>query len=127
MTEFSGVSGLTSIETELARQTIAQATLASATRSHPQLPDNTQTEVDNTPLTQEEEQGLNGAVEKLDQVIKPLSIGLNIQRIESINRYYVELFDRETGEVIREIPARQIIQMQEHVRQIQGLMFDKFS
>jgi len=127
MTEFSGVSGLTSIETELARQTIAQATLASAARSHPQLPDNTQTEVDNTPLTQEEEQGLNGAVEKLDQVIKPLSIGLNIQRIESINRYYVELFDRETGEVIREIPARQIIQMQEHVRQIQGLMFDKFS
>lgn len=126
MTEFSGVSGLTSMETELARQNIIQATI-STPRPLPQLPDNKLSEVDNTPLTREEEQGLNGAVEKLDQVIKPLSIGLNIQRIESLNRFYVELFDRETGEVIREIPARQIIQMQEHVRQIQGLMFDKFS
>jgi flagellar protein FlaG len=127
MTEFSGVSGLTSMETELARQSIAQATLGSMARPQPQLPENSANEVDTTPLTHEEEQGLNGAVEKLDQVIKPLSIGLNIQRIESLNRFYVELFDRETGEVIREIPARQIIQMQEHVRQIQGLMFDKFS
>lgn len=126
MTEFSGVSGLTSIETEMARQSIAQAVLVSA-RPNSQPLENRESSADPTPLTQEEEQSLNGAVEKLDQVIKPLSIGLNIQRIESLNRFYVELFDRETGEVIREIPARQIIQMQEHVRQLQGLMFDKFS
>ncbi len=127
MTEFSGISSLTSIESELVRQTITQTVLSSPTRPQPQQPENSVNEVDTTPLTHEEEQELNGAVEKLDQVIKPLSIGLNIQRIESLNRFYVELFDRETGEVIREIPPRQIIQMQEHVRQIQGLMFDKFS
>lgn len=78
-------------------------------------------------LSQKEKENLPEAIQKLDHMIKPLSIGLNIQRIEGIDRTYVELYDRETGEVIREIPAKQIIEMQKHIREMQGLLFDKFS
>lgn len=78
-------------------------------------------------LSEKEQQELRDAIEQLDEVIKPLSIGLNVQRIESINRLYVQLLDRETGEVLREIPPRKILKMQENLRAMQGLLFDKFS
>jgi len=80
-----------------------------------------------TKLTDEEQKALQEAIEKLDTLVKPLSIGLNVQRIESLNRMYVQLFDRETGETLREIPPRKILQMQENIRAFQGLFFDKFS
>ncbi|PKL75514.1 MAG: hypothetical protein CVV27_14985 [Candidatus Melainabacteria bacterium HGW-Melainabacteria-1] len=86
-----------------------------------------QQEEQDAPLTQEEQQNLESSIEQLDDLLKPLSIGLNVQRIESLSRFYVELLDRETGEVIREIPGRKIIELQENLRAMQGLLFDKFS
>lgn len=79
------------------------------------------------PLSEDETEQIEGAIEQLDELLKPLSIGLNVQRVETLNRFYVELLDRETGEVIREIPSRKIIELQENVRAMQGLLFDKFS
>ncbi|HEY9842038.1 MAG: flagellar protein FlaG [Candidatus Sericytochromatia bacterium] len=79
------------------------------------------------PLSDEEKKNLQDTIDNLDNLIKPLSIGLNVQRLESIDRWYVQLLDRETGEVLREIPPRKILQMQENVRAMQGLLFDKFS
>lgn len=73
------------------------------------------------------EEEFETAVAELSNLVKPLSIGLNVQRVESLDRYYVELFDRDTGEVIREIPSKKIIELQENLRQFQGLMFDQFS
>lgn len=78
-------------------------------------------------LDKKEQDALPEAVQNLDKMIKPLSIGLNIQRLDDLNRTYIELYDRETGEVIREIPSKQIIEMQRHIREMQGLLFDKFS
>lgn len=78
-------------------------------------------------LNEADKQALKEAIQQIDQLVKPLSIGLNVQRIESINRLYVKLFDRETGEVLREIPSRKILEMKENIKALQGLMFDKFS
>lgn len=78
-------------------------------------------------LDPEEREELNKAIEQLDSLIKPLSIGLSVQRIESINTLYVQLLDRETGETIREIPPRKILEMKENIKAFQGLLFDKFS
>lgn len=77
------------------------------------------------PLSEEENKNLEQAISQLDDMLKPLSIGLNVQRVDSLNRYYVELMDRDTGEVLREIPYRKIIEMQENMRAMQGLLFDK--
>ena len=76
-------------------------------------------------FSEEEKSVLKEAIEQLDELVKPLSIGLSVQRIETLNRFYVELFDRDTGEVLREIPARKIIEMQENLRAFQGLLFDR--
>jgi flagellar protein FlaG len=81
----------------------------------------------NEDLNEADKQALKEAIQQIDQLIKPLSIGLNVQRIESINRLYVKLFDRETGEVLREIPSRKILEMKENIKALQGLLFDKFS
>lgn len=74
-----------------------------------------------------EKEALKEAIQQIDELVKPLSVGLNVQRIESINRLYVKLFDRETGETIREIPPRKILEMKENIKAFQGLLFDKFS
>lgn len=80
-----------------------------------------------TELTEDEKQAFKEATQELDTLLKPLSIGLSVQRIESLNRLYVQLFDRETGETLREVPPRKIIEMQENIRAFRGLLFDKFS
>ena len=80
-----------------------------------------------TELTEDEKQAFKEAIQELDTLLKPLSIGLSVQRIESLNRLYVQLFDRETGETLREVPPRKIIEMQENIRAFRGLLFDKFS
>lgn len=78
-------------------------------------------------LNEAEKQALREAIQQIDELVKPLSVGLNVQRIESINRLYVKLFDRETGETLREIPPRKILEMKENIKAFQGLLFDKFS
>lgn len=78
-------------------------------------------------LSDQEKDAFSDAIQQLDELIKPLSIGLNVTRIEALNRLYVQLFDRDTGEVLREIPPRKILEMQENIRAFQGLLFDKFS
>lgn len=80
-----------------------------------------------SPLNAQEQESLEKAIEQLDELVKPLSIGLSVQQIESLNRMYVQLLDRETGETIREIPPRKILEMQQNIRVFQGLLFDKFS
>lgn len=80
-----------------------------------------------TELTEDEKQAFKEATQEMDTLLKPLSIGLSVQRIESLNRLYVQLFDRETGETLREVPPRKIIEMQENIRAFRGLLFDKFS
>ena len=79
------------------------------------------------PLDPQEREELQKAIQQLDGLVKPLSIGLSVQRIESINTLYVKLLDRETGETIREIPPRKILEMKENIKAFQGLLFDKFS
>lgn len=126
MTEISSMVAISSVETDLARQQVLQ----NATPVLPSL----NVAVDQPPdgqaegaLTAEEEKILQTAVKNINQMIEPLSINLHIKHIKTLNRFYVEMVNRETGEVIREIPPKQIIQMQENLRQYQGMMFDKFS
>jgi flagellar protein FlaG len=98
--------------------------LPEALRSPSETENDTQKQQD---LNEADKQALKEAIQQIDQLVKPLSIGLNVQRIESINRLYVKLFDRETGEILREIPPRKILEMKENIKALQGLLFDKFS
>jgi flagellar protein FlaG len=78
------------------------------------------------PLTQEEQKSLLAGVKKINQLIEPLAIGLNIEWLESMKRYHIQIINQETGEVIREIPPKYIVQMQENLRH-EGLFVDEFS
>lgn len=92
----------------------------------PSAPENNESQ-DQENLNEADKKALRETIQQIDQLVKPLSIGLNVERIESINRLYVKLFDRETGEVLREIPSRKILEMKENIKAFQGLLFDKFS
>jgi flagellar protein FlaG len=116
---------------QLLQQPLAGSDKASATDSRysvqaVQAVQESQTDGE-TKLTEDEKQAFKEATQEMDTLLKPLSIGLSVQRIESLNRLYVQLFDRETGETLREVPPRKIIEMQENIRAFRGLLFDKFS
>ena len=103
----------------------AAATRPAGTQSSQAIAQNAEVEAPEEPLTESEQQALTEAIQQVDELVKPLSMGLAVQRIDSINQMYVKLFDRETGETLREIPPRKILEMKENIRAFQGLLFDK--
>lgn len=129
MTEISRMINVSSVEIDLTRQQSLQniVPLPPNEVSGKPSPMTQSFQEEQSPMTAEEEKTLYTALDHINQMIEPLAINLNIKRIESLNRFYVEMVNRETGEVIREIPPKQIIRMQENLRQYQGMVFDKFS
>ncbi len=56
-----------------------------------------------------------------DQVDKRLKFRVS----ESRDRVIVTIIDRNTGEVLKEIPPKEIQQLHKHIQEAMGLLFDK--
>ena len=110
---------------QAAQQAAPELAITVSAIAKPEASAEEQAQNENNALNEQEKQELNEAIQSLDSLIKPLSIGLNVQRIEDVNQLYVQLLDRETGEVLREIPSRKILEMQKNLRAMQGLLFDR--
>lgn len=110
---------------QAAQQAAPELAITANAIAKPEASAEEQAQNENNALNDQEKQELNEAIQSLDSLIKPLSIGLNVQRIEDVNQLYVQLLDRETGEVLREIPSRKILEMQKNLRAMQGLLFDQ--
>lgn len=68
---------------------------------------------------------LEQAVTMLNQVISPLDLSMSIRFDEAIQQYRVKIVHRQTNELIREIPARGVL---EAARQAaRGLFVDQLS
>ncbi len=56
-----------------------------------------------------------------DQVDKRLKFRVS----EEMERVIVTIIDRNTGEVLKEIPPKEIQQLHKHIQEAMGLLFDK--
>lgn len=71
--------------------------------------------------TDEAQQIVNG----LNEFLKPKYTSLKFKLHEDLDRYYVEVIDRDTKEVIREIPEKDLLDMYVKMTEFLGLFIDE--
>lgn len=75
---------------------------------------------------------MDGAKEQVEEVLKglnefllPSHTSLKFEFHEKLNQYYVSVIDDSTKEVVREIPAKKLLDTYAAIRELLGLMIDK--
>lgn len=75
---------------------------------------------------------LNGLEEQLRDAIQTLNDSLartptkaNISHDDVLNRYIVRIADKQSGEIVREIPSEDLLKFARHLEKLKGILFDK--
>jgi flagellar protein FlaG len=67
---------------------------------------------------------VQAAVESLQQMAASMDIKLNFKLSQTDNEVVVKVLNRETNEVIREIPPKSIRRLADRMAELNGLLFD---
>ena len=73
------------------------------------------------PLTREE---LKGAIDAFAEVISALNRGVRFEVDEAAGRLVAQVVDRETDEVLRQIPPEEFLELASRLRDFAGLLLD---
>tara|TARA_Y100000385_G_scaffold262278_1_gene293778 strand:+ start:599 stop:931 length:333 start_codon:yes stop_codon:yes gene_type:complete len=68
---------------------------------------------------------IDDAVEVLNQALTLRNTAASISRDEELNRYLVTIKDKESGEVVREIPDEALIKFARNLQELRGILFDE--
>ncbi len=77
-------------------------------------------------------QSIEGVTREIDEALDALNKSLSyaptkavITRDEELNRFIVKIADKESGEIIREIPSEAVLKFARNLREIKGFFIDK--
>ena len=70
-------------------------------------------------------ESIDDAVEVLNQALALKSTAATIRRDEELNRYLVTIKDKESGEIVREIPDEALIKFARNLQELRGILFDE--
>ena len=70
-------------------------------------------------------ESIDDAVEVLNQALSMKSTAATIRRDEELNRYLVTIKDKESGEIVREIPDEALIKFARNLQELRGILFDE--
>ncbi|QFT86630.1 flagellar protein FlaG [Halomonas sp. THAF12] len=65
---------------------------------------------------------LVGPVQRINEVMRPYGVEFELR--ETTTRVVTRLVDRDTGELIRQIPAEEVMRIAEHLEELQGSLID---
>ena len=68
---------------------------------------------------------IDDAVEVLNQALSLKNTAAFIRRDEELNRYLVTIKDKESGEIVREIPDEALIRFARNLQELRGILFDE--
>ena len=84
------------------------------------------------PALEENKDGLSVTKEKLEEAVSSINEFLSTQNKaskfifhEGLNKYYVQLVDAETEEVIKEIPPQQLLNAFYEMKKLAGMIIDE--
>lgn len=63
-------------------------------------------------------------VAALSEMLEQTNVGLQYRVDEGTGDVVVSVIDRNTGDVIRQLPPEQILKMRQHLQELMGVMFD---
>lgn len=75
--------------------------------------------------SENEKKKLEDAVKGLNGFLEPTQTSLKFQLHEELNEYYVSIVNDSTKEVVKEIPARKLLDMYAAMKKFLGLVVDK--
>ncbi len=70
-------------------------------------------------------ESIDDAVEVLNQALSLKNTSAIIRRDEDLNRYLVTIKDKESGEIVREIPDEALIRFARNLQELRGILFDE--
>ena len=70
-------------------------------------------------------QSIDDAVEVLNQALSLKNTAAVIRRDEELNRYLVTIKDKESGEIVREIPDEALLKFARNLQELRGILFDE--
>lgn len=70
-------------------------------------------------------ESIDDAVEVLNQALSLKNTAAIIRRDEELNRYLVTIKDKESGEIVREIPDEALIKFARNLQELRGILFDE--
>ncbi len=77
-----------------------------------------------SPVEQADDDALARAVEAVNKMLDPMARGLQFSVDASTGKTVVKLVDKETNEVLREMPSREMLAIARALDRVQGLLFD---
>lgn len=70
-------------------------------------------------------ESISVAVEVLNQSLSLKNTSAVIRRDEQLNRYLVTIKDKDSGEVVREIPDEALLKFARNLQELRGILFDE--
>jgi len=71
-----------------------------------------------------DEESLHAEVAVLSKLAEIMNRALNFEVHMDTQEVYVQVVDRDTGEVVRQIPSEELVRLSERIRDAVGLLFD---
>ena len=70
-------------------------------------------------------ESIEEAVEVLNEALSRKLTSASIRRDEELNRYLVTIKDKNSGEVVREIPDEALLKFARNLEELKGILFDQ--
>ncbi len=71
------------------------------------------------------EKNIDKIVKQLNENVDNLHKGIKFEKEEKLNSWVVKVFNEQTGEVIRQIPSKELIEIAKGIEDVMGMIFDK--
>ncbi|ASM38602.1 MAG: flagellar protein FlaG [Campylobacter sputorum] len=68
---------------------------------------------------------INKTTERLNEQMESLQTNIRFAYNDKISSLYINVLEKNTGEVIRKIPTESMMKLSEHFKEIIGLLMDK--
>lgn len=67
---------------------------------------------------------IDDAVEVLNEALSRKHTSAQIRRDEELNRFLVTIKDKESGEIVREVPPEALLKFARNLEELKGILFD---
>lgn len=84
--------------------------------------DSTAVATENTQLTVQE---VSETVEALNSVMQQMERGISFQVDDQSGRQVIQVIDRDSGDVIKQMPSEDLLKLINHMQEMQNILFDE--
>ena len=70
-------------------------------------------------------ESIDDAVEVLNEALSRKHTSAQIRRDEELNRFLVTIKDKESGEIVREVPPEALLKFARNLEELKGILFDE--